>query len=243
MRYYSLAFMILLGLVTSAMAADPQPRTISTTGEATVYVTPDQVIVNFGIETFNTEMDEATAANKQAAASLVKAIKGLGIEEKYIQTDNLQVSIAYYSASDKRTQIEGYYARRSYSIKLKDTKLFEKLVETGLKNGANQLHDVNFQTTELRKYRDQARTMAIKAAKEKAVALAKDLDSTVGKPRTISEGGGGYYFGRGNWGNRFSYMTQNSIQSMPAGPDGADTLPLGQIAVQASVSVSFDLAD
>lgn len=243
MRYHPLAFVILLGLVTSVIAADPPTRSISTSGEATIYVTPDQVIVNFGVETFNAEMDAATAANKQAAATLVQAIKDLGIEEKHIQTDTLQVAIAYYSATDKHNQIQGYYARRSYSVKLKDIKLFEKLVETGLKNGANQLHDVDFKTTELRKYRDQARQMAIKAAKEKATLLAKELNCSVGKPRTISEGGGGYYFGRGNWNNRYGNMGQNSMQSMPVGPDASDTLPLGQIAVQASVSVSFDLAD
>ena len=45
-------------------------------------------------ETFNAEMDAAMAINKQAAATLVKAIKNLGIEEKDIQTDNLQVDIA-----------------------------------------------------------------------------------------------------------------------------------------------------
>ena len=39
-------------------------------------------------------MDAAMAINKQAAATLVKAIKNLGIEEKDIQTDNLQVDIA-----------------------------------------------------------------------------------------------------------------------------------------------------
>jgi hypothetical protein len=48
---------------------------------------------------------------------------------------------------------------------------------------------------DLRKYRGQARQMAIKAAPEKAVALARVLDCTIGKPKTISEGGAYVYWG------------------------------------------------
>lgn len=243
MRAYLLGLICLLALATTTFATDPQPRSVSTTGEATVYVTPDKVVVTFGIETFNSELDGATAANKAAAATFVKAIKDLGIEEKDIQTDMLQVEIRYHTDSARHNQIEGYFARRSYSIKVRDTKLFEKLVETGLKQGANQLQSVLFQTTELRKYRDQARQMAIKAAKEKALLLAKELECTIGKPRSISEGYGGSYFGRGSWGGNYNNMAQNVMQAMPAGPSESETLPLGQIAVPASVSVSFDLAD
>jgi len=104
-----------------------------------------------------------------------------------------------------------------------------------------------FRTSELRKYRDQARQMAIKAAKEKAVALAKELDMTVGTPRNISENGVGYWGYTGGWwgwgGGRGQYMSQNSIQQAPAGGgEGGQTMPLGQIAVRAQISVTFDIA-
>jgi uncharacterized protein YggE len=88
--------------------------------------------------------------------------------------------------------------------------------------------------------------MAIKAAKEKAVDLAAQLDAKVGKPRTIAEGyGGGYsyrgwygYFGGNSFGN-----AQNVAQAAPGGgsDDSGDTMRLGQIEVHASVSVTFDL--
>ncbi len=229
-----------MGWMTTAQAADPQPRTISTSGTAIVYVTPDQVVVTFGIETFDADMDKATSANNSAAAKLVAAIKGLGVEEKYVQTDRLEVQIAYHFAEEQRNKIAGYYARRSYSVKLKDVKLFNKLIETGLKNGANQLHGVDFQTTEIRKYRDQARQMAIKAAKEKAVALANELDCKVGKPLTITEGSAGYSIGNLNVSRN---VVQSVAQATAEGDANSDTLPLGQIAVQASVNVTFDLND
>jgi len=234
-----LTLLPLLALSSRAFAED-SPRAISTSGEAVVYVTPDEVNVVFGVETFDPDLDRAKSTNDANAAKLVKAIHGLGIEPRYVQTDQLQVEIQY--RSNRAYQgIEGYFARRSYAVKLKDPKLFEKLVATALKNGANQISGIDFRTSELRKYRDQARKMAVKAAREKAVALAQELDCGVGKPRTITEGYNGYF-----GGYRFNAMTnaQNSMQELPAAAgDDTETLPLGQIAVRAQISVTFDLTD
>ena len=241
-RYALLTLLPLAALAAPAAADEMPPRSISTSGESVVYVTPDEVQVNFGIETFDADLDKAKALNDERGGRLLKAIKGLGIDPKYIQTDNLQLEIQYRS-NRPWEGIAGYFARRMYSVKLKDTKQFEKLVDTGLKNGANQFPGFEFRTTELRKYRDQARKMAVRAAKEKAADLARELDCAIGKPRTISEGYAGFY-GGSSWRNS-NAMSQNSMQEVPpgAGPEQDQTLPLGQIAIRAQVSVTFDLTD
>ena len=238
---------LLLVILSSAMSLADQtpPRSISTSGEAIVYVKPDEVNVTFGIQTFDADLDKSKALNDAASSRLLKAIKGLAIEDKYIQTDTLTIEISYRS-NRPWEGIAGYFAHRMYSVKLKDTKLFEKLIDAGLKNGANQLLGFEFRTTELRKHRDQARKMAAKAAREKAIDLADELDCGVGKPRTISEGYAGFYGGYSWRYNNAMQMAQNSVQEMPAAGGGAeqdDTLPLGQLAIRAQVSVTFDLTD
>src|SRR5262249_40657177 len=149
-----------------------------------------------------------------------------------------QVEIRRRYNDGRLEAIEGYIVRRGYAVTLRDTRLFEPFIDAALKHGANQINDISFATTELRKYRDQARQMAIRAAKEKAILLARELDSTVGKPKNISENGGYAYFGGNRWSNA---MAQNAAQSAPGAPDSGENLPLGQIAVSASVSVTFDL--
>lgn len=235
---------MLIALALSAQAQDlpghVQPRTISTTGEATVYVVPDEVVVSFGVQTFDANLDKSKSTNDEQSARLLKAIKGLGVEEKHIQTATLSVSIHYKDYNRATFGIEGYQCQRQYAVTLKDTKLFESLIDTGLKNGANQLMGFEFKTTELRKHRDSARKLAIKAAREKAIALAGDLEMKVGKPRQISESSGGYwggYFG----GNSFANASQNVMQVAPGGGEGGETMPLGQISVRANVSVTFDM--
>jgi len=83
--------------------------------------------------------------------------------------------------------------------------------------------------------------MAIKAAKEKAVDLARELECEVGRPRTIGESSWGYWGPASRWGGN-SWMTQNSAQQQSSGGEGGETMPLGQIGIKATVSVTFDLA-
>ena len=236
----SVLWMALASMAASAQEKTPDVRTISTSGEAVVYAAPDEVVVNFGVETAQMELEKAKSQNDQAAARLVKAIKELGIEAKYIQTDNMDIEIRY---KDNNLIVAGYVARRGYAVTLKDTKKFEALTTTAINAGANRLLGFEYRNSELRKFRDQARRMAIKAAHEKAVDLADALQCQLGAPRVIQEGGGysGYWGSRWGWGGG-NAMAQNVAQAAPdGGGDGGAATPLGQIAIRAQVSVTFDL--
>jgi uncharacterized protein YggE len=234
------AFVTLVALIASSTfaAEEAPPRTISTTGEAVVNVVPDEVILGLGVETFAAKLEDAKKANDERAARLVKTIKAAGVEDRYVQTDTLQLEIRYRSNRPSEG-IDGYYARRAYLMTLKQPKKLEELVDAALANGANQLQGISYRSTELRKHRDRARQMAIHAAKEKAAALAAELDCALGPPRTIGEG----YVGYGGWRgiNAQAQMSQNAMQEAGGAPEGDETTPFGQIGINAQVSVTFDL--
>jgi len=228
----------------TAVAAEPEPRNVSTSGEAVIYVVPDEVVVGFGVETFKEDLDAARQANDEACARLIKAVKAAGVEEKHIQTDTMTVEITYKDNGHPARGIEGYFARRAYSVTLKDVKQFEAFVATVLKNGANVIHGFEFKTTELRKHRDEARKRAVRAAKEKAEALAAELGAKVGKPSSIGEGyyGGGSYRSWWGWGGNNWQGNAQQVAVQADGPgEGGETMPLGQIPVRAQVNVTFDL--
>ena len=227
-------------LLTSVAGATEEEklRIVTTTGEAIIYVQPDEASIAFGIETFDAQLDVAKANNDEAAARFVKAIKSLGVEERFIQTARMEVTIRYKDSSHPVAGVEGYYAHRTYAISVKDLKLLEKLVDTGLRNGANQLTGLEYRSAELRKHRDEARKMAIRAAREKAVALANELGCGVGAPRTISEANIGYWQYGANSQTR-NYQT--SVLANPGGAEGGEAMPLGQIGINATVSLTFDL--
>src|SRR4051812_16794218 len=190
-RHAFLAILLTVAPATFAQQPPEQPRTITTNGEALVYVAPDEVIVTLGVETFNANLDETKSANDAASKKLLAAVKKLGIEDRHIQTDTLQLEIRYRSGRPSEG-IDGYIAHRTYSVTLKDVKKPGPAIDAAPRNGANQLMGVQYRSSELRKHRDAARAMAIKAAREKAIALAGELGAKIAAPRTITEGYTGY---------------------------------------------------
>ena len=142
------------------------------------------------------------------------------------------------------TVVDYYQVTKSVQVFLRDVSKFEPLLTAVLRAGANHIYDIQFSTSELRKYRDQARALAVKAAIEKANDLAGEAGLKVaGKPVELSS----YSYGGGSWysaccGNRYgSQWSQNVVQNIGGGggigPEG--TVALGKIAVTASVTMRF----
>jgi uncharacterized protein len=215
------------------------PRGITVSGEAAIMVAPDQAVVMIGVETFDAKLDVAAATNERIAKVLITEWKKLGIADSNIKTSGVTVTIAYDDQHRAPSRaIVGYVVRRSYDITANSAATAEQVINRGLANGANQISQIDFRSTEMRRYRDQARVMATKAAREKAELIAGQLGATVGAPRNISEAAT-YYSGRSSQ----NLMTQNvtSYADDDGDSDSVGAVAPGQIAVRATVSVTFDL--
>lgn len=218
------------------LAADDAPG-VTTTGTATVYAVPDKAVFTVDIVAVDPDVTKACAKNEADALKLIKAIKDAGIAPDDIATDTLSIREHYKQNPQTRiSEPDGFAAKRSYSVTLHDLTQIEKLFNAMVQAGVNATPSVNLAVTDLRPFKDQARAMAMKAAKEKAIALAKEVDCTVGKARTIIEGSeSSFWRGYGNLeSNTLSYDGEPI-------PDSSQSAPIGRIPVQASVTVTFEL--
>ncbi len=247
--FAAFAFIFLLSNFSWSQEQSPSSRLITVNGEAQVNVVPDEVILNLGVETWDKDLAVAKNQNDEAVKTVLKLVKEFKIEDKYVQTDYIGIMPTYddYRKSDK-THLTGYMVRKTIVITLKDISKFEEILQRTLESGVNYVHGIDFRTTELRKYRDQARSLAIKAAKEKANDLAKELGQKIGKPHNIQEYSNGWWSGYGSWWGQSwnSGMAQNVVQNSDhaggqSSSDGEGTVALGQIKVKANVTVSFEL--
>jgi uncharacterized protein len=224
---------------------DARPK-ITVNGEAVVNVKPDKIVVTFGIETWDAEIMTAKQKNNDILKKAVAAIKAAGIPEKEIQTDHLSIE-PRYKDDYRKTDFIGYFVRNTFVVTLAETDKVEELVTKVLQAGVNYIHGIDFQTTEFKKYREQARDLALKAAREKAEKMAGVLAQSVGAPIQISENYSGspwwYYSSWSGWGSsRSQGMSQNVIQNVQAGSgEISDTIALGKISIRANVSVTFEL--
>ena len=227
----------LLLLVSAAHAQ----QTISVTGDAEIKVVPNQVVLALGVEVHAKALADARQDNDRRVRNIRAAATRAGIDPKDIQTDFIQLGMEY--ENDGVTP-RYYYSRKSIVITLRDVDRMEETLAAAVDAGATHIHGVNFETTELRKYRDQARALAVKGATEKARDMAAAAGLKVGeKPVGISSQsfGGRSWYGNGWYGGRGGMSAQNVSVAMdgPGGGGPEGTVALGRISVTASVSLTF----
>jgi uncharacterized protein YggE len=244
------AAVLALLVVAPAMAQqsqtyDDRPR-ITVNGEAVVTVQPDKIVITLGIETWDPDVSVAKRKNNDILLKAVTAIKECGVPEKEIQTDHLSIE-PRYKDSYRKEEFIGYFVRNTVAVTLTATDKVETLVTKVLESGVNYIHGIDFQSTDFAKYRDQARELALRAAKEKAEKMAAVLERKVGAPMQINENSGGspwsYYSSWSGWGfSRNQGMMQNVVQNIPGGSgEISDTIALGKISIRAGVAVTFEL--
>ena len=219
-------------------------RTISVTGNAQVMVVPDEVVLTLGVETSDMKLAVAKSKNDEIVTRVLKITKGMEIDPKYAQADYMNIEPRYQDNYNQRTFL-GFWVRKNIVITLKDITKFEDLLSQCLEAGVNYVLGIEFRTTELRKHRDEARALAIRAAQEKAAAMARELGQEIGQPFSIREDYNRWYSPWSSWwgGGYGGGMAQNTVQNAPAtAPQETDSeLAPGQIAVDASVTVDFEL--
>jgi uncharacterized protein YggE len=223
--------------------SERQPGSIQVSGEAEVKVVPDEVRLTIGVETKHPDLGVAQRRNDRRTKDLIKIAENFGIQSKDIQTDYIHVQ-PYYEDSYYYGEVEGYFVRKTIALVLRDMNRFEGLLTALTEGGATHIHGIQFRTTELRKYRDQARALAVQAAREKAAAMAGELDISIGAPTHIREENVGWWswYGHRWWASGHGAMSQNIVQNAGSSSielDGA--IAPGQISVTARVSATFEL--
>jgi uncharacterized protein YggE len=239
----ALALLLAAPPLAAAQDGADSVRTISVAGEAEVKVAPDEVRIRLGVESWDARLPAARAANDASIKKIIAAARAAGVEEKHVATEQVSYEPHFKDSEswrNGRPVVDGYTVRRSLELTLRDVSKFDAVMGAVLEAGANYVHGVEFATTELRKHRDQARALAVRAAREKAVALAAELGMKPGKARSIVESGGGFWSGYGYWGGRGGGYSQNVMQNASgAGVEG--TVAPGLLGVTARVSIVFDL--
>ncbi|MBN1372336.1 MAG: SIMPL domain-containing protein [Anaerolineaceae bacterium] len=221
--------------------AAPLLGKITVSGQAEVRVVPDEVVVTLGVETNDLSLAVARAQNDEIVAKVLQAAEAVGVAAKDVQTEFIQIEPRYNSDYEKRNFL-GYYARKTIAITLRDLERFEELLTGCFEAGVNYVHGVEFRTSELRKYRDEAREMALQAAQEKAIDMTAALGRTAGAALEVTENSTGWWSGYSSWwGGGWSSMMQNSVQNAGNAAAEISGMAPGAISVTASVTVVFEM--
>lgn len=208
---------------------------ITVTGQAEIMVVPDEVAFNLRVVTMDKDLLVAQAKNDQTVKAVLALARQYQIPPTQMQTDHITLSERYTDEDETKEPpvFLGYTVSKRVAIVLRDVSKAEQLLADVFKSGVTRIEEVAFRTTQVRKYKDQARAMAIKAAQEKAIALTREIGQTIGKAYSITEEGQSDY----------SLNNSSNTASFARGSDSDEqsTIALGQISISARVTVSFEL--
>ena len=222
-------------------------RAVQVSGTAVVNVSPDRALIQLGVQSNGKTPKEVQVGNAATISRVIKAVRELGVAAKDISTDRYIIQPIYVPYDS--LEIDGYRIDNIVSITMREVDTTSEAIAAAFQAGANQVVNVEFYSSELRKYRDQAREMAMKAASEKASALAQAAGADTDCVLNINENSWSYYHGHNWWygGNNQNLWTQNVAQNVApasgsATPSNDDSpVSMGQISIRAEVSATFGL--
>ncbi len=232
-------------------ASTTDRRTITVSGQAQINVPPDQAVLTLGIATHANNFDAAKQENDNRLLDILNTLKAQGVPADQIHTEHISIFPNYYCCGASYQ----YQVVKTLQVTIKDISKFDDILSSTIHSGATDVRKVEFLTTELRKYKDQARSQAIRAAKEKATALTGELGQTIGNPVTITEDqtNAYSYYSLWSWwgGYQSSSSSMNVVQNVSqapstdasgAGSTDSSAAP-GEVAVTAKVMVVFEITN
>ncbi len=160
---------------------------VSVSGLGEVTAKPDVALVNVGIITQKSTVEEAQTENNNKMNAIITELKGqYKIAEEDIKTSYYQIN-PRYDWTEGRQRIIGYEVSQSVEVKVRNFDNIGKIVSMAGEKGANSVSGPNFTIDDPEVYKAEARKEAIAQAKEKAKSLADEVGINLGRIVGFSE--------------------------------------------------------
>jgi len=221
---------------------------ITVSGSAEVLIAPDEVVCSLDFIKTNKDLQTAKRLNDESVGKILELTRRFSISPQNVQTTQISVDMKYESIRDPKTRIysddgdeigkrvfRGYEVSKTVTVRLTDISRFDAFFAEALQTGVSSVNSVRFETSKLRENKDKAREMAMKAAKEKATAMAAAVGQNIGRAIKVTEGnvGGQPYMGYA--------ANSNTTGTTGVFTESLVTFAPGAIKIEAQVTVSFQL--
>jgi uncharacterized protein YggE len=194
--------LLAITLFTAAIFAQDKPSlpTVEVTGSAEIFVAPDEVAISLDVTKTNKDLQTAKREADAALSQILALTRKYEIKPENVKTHYISVEMKYNSIRDPKNRIYdedgdeigtkvflGYEISTTVSVRMTDITKFQSFLDEVLKTGLTEVDIVKFESSKLREHKDRARELAMKAAHEKASAMARAISQTIGKAIFIKE--------------------------------------------------------
>jgi uncharacterized protein len=150
---------------------------------------PDVATIRAGVVTQSATAAAALQDNADRMSRVISALKAAGIAERDVATARVALTPQYRYADNQPPVITGYQASNSVSIRFHDIAKSGAILDTLVKQGANQIDGPDLSLADADAALDEARTDAVKRARARADLYARAAGLSVARIVSISESG------------------------------------------------------
>jgi uncharacterized protein len=210
-------------------------NTINISETASVYAVPDSAKVAFTVIAKGTSISDVMTTSTNQANSVLDFLKRQNIDTADMQTTDFNVYPVYsWQTTGIDTSIyplgkrviTSYQATKTIMVNIKDTSQVGNIIQGGITAGASQVSNLGLAVYDESTYKEQARDLAISAAKTKATAIAKSLGVSLGDATGYTE----------------SYVTAyDSAATATSGTGASLLINVGESKIQATVNISYQI--
>ena len=155
-----------------------RPFGVSVFGSGLIRVTPDIATIRAAVSAINEKPSVAFAEARQRVQA-VTAFLGKLNELEFGASRVRLAAVHRFTGGENR--FIGYAARVGINVQLRNLDDLEEIVGGLVEAGANEIESVDFQTSQLKELRAEARGMAIAAAREKGTLYANAAGIQLGR--------------------------------------------------------------
>ena len=231
-----------LGAIKTWRQVEPAYNVISVVGQGEAVSVPDIATFSFSVSADAKSVGDAQDTVTKKIDAIDADLKGMGIDEKDINTTDYSVYPKYVyqqsvctlnSCPPSRQIADGYTVSHTISVKVRKTADAGKALSVVGGKGATNVSGLNFTTDDPNKITNEAKNKAILDARSKAETLAKSLGVKLVRVTGYNDSsyGGGPVF--------YAAEAVGGMDSKATTP--APTIPVGQNKVTANVTVTYEI--
>lgn len=212
----------------AAQTTPPNPRTLSVTGSGQVILDPDIAYLHIGVQTEGPDAAEAVADNNAQVQAVIEVIKGLGVQDRDIQTTNFSI---YPQQEYEEGRVIGtrYIVDNTVYVTVRNLEQVGGLLDAVVSAGANSIRGIQFDVADKVAALSAARQAAVENARAQAEELASATGVVLGSVQTINAYGGfppPVFSGRG-------FALDVAAAEAPISP--------GQLTVSVEVNIVYEI--
>ena len=213
------------------LQAQPAPFLgIVVVGEGRVTVAPNYAQIASGVTTRGKTVKEASDANSQAMAAVIKALLDSGVAQNDIQTSRFSVQPVYASQEPRsEPKLVGYSVSNQVRAKIRQIDKLGEILDRLIAAEATDVGNIAFLVSDPSKALDQAREAAIADARRKAEVYARAAGIRLGQVEWITEQSG--------LGPTVPLRGQGAAAARAAVP-----IATGEDTLEVTVTVAFTIA-